>query len=56
MVVSGVTCKQSWRCVLEAVLKTVKVSESWMEAGTLFQVAGASAENADVCLWKSGET
>jgi len=41
------------RCVLNIVLKVTKVAESRMEAGILFQVAGA--ETANECLWKSEE-
>jgi len=40
-------------CVLNAVLKVTKVTESRMEAGILFQIAGA--ETANECLWKSEE-
>ena len=41
------------RCVLNAVLTVTKVAESRMEAGVLFQVAGA--ETANECFWKSEE-
>ena len=41
------------RCVLTAVLKVSKLTESRTAAGMLFQTAGA--ETAKECLWKSEE-